>query len=172
MNIFFTSDDPIECAQHLDDKRLNKMIIESAQMLSTAIDRHGGIAPYRVAWKKHPCTIWTGDTNSNYEWHLELLLAMSNEYTHRYGKIHKTYTVTFDSLYNQRHLVEKGDLTPFPNCSLRKDIENVIEAYRFGFLIKWSKDKIKPKWTKREKPEWFFNLAKAYLSTEDIKDNK
>jgi hypothetical protein len=168
MNIFFTSNDPVECAQHLDDKRLNKMIIESAQMLSTAIDRHGGKAPYRVAWKKHPCTIWTGETRSNYEWHIRLLLAMSEEYTHRYGKIHKTYSSTFSILDSQKDLVQEGPLTDFPNCSLRKDVENVIQAYRLGFLIKWSKDKIKPRWTNRQRPTWLLELTQAYLSNQTI----
>lgn len=40
MNIFHTSDDPIECAQFLDTKRCNKMILESAQMLCTALYIH------------------------------------------------------------------------------------------------------------------------------------
>lgn len=37
MNIFFTSPFLSECARALDDKRLNKMIVESSQMISTAI---------------------------------------------------------------------------------------------------------------------------------------
>lgn len=166
MNIFFTSNDPKECAQHLDDKRLNKMIIESAQMLSTAIDRHGGCAPYRVAWKKHPCTLWTGDTRSNYEWHLALLLEMSNEYTFRYGKIHKSYSATYDVLESQKNLVQEGPLTSFPNCSLRKDIDDVIKAYKLGFIIKWSKDKIRPRWTNRNIPNWIHELTELSVSDE------
>ena len=36
MNIFFTSTDSRACAEALDDKRLNKMILETAQLLSSA----------------------------------------------------------------------------------------------------------------------------------------
>lgn len=37
MNIFFTSSNPYTCAIALDDKRLNKMILETAQLLSGAV---------------------------------------------------------------------------------------------------------------------------------------
>lgn len=37
MNIFITNENPRECASYLDDKRVTKMCLETAQMLSTAI---------------------------------------------------------------------------------------------------------------------------------------
>lgn len=40
MNIFVTSPCPIESAQYLDNSRVNKMILESCQMLFTALSYH------------------------------------------------------------------------------------------------------------------------------------
>lgn len=154
MNIFITSPDPVECAIALDDKRLVKMILESVQMLSTAIARHGGTPVYKVAWKKHPCTIWTGDSRENFEWHLALLKAMNDEFMGRYNKHHKAFLVGYEQLKAQSDIIPRCGLTNFPNCSLRKDVSDVHEAYRLGFIEKWKNDKRPPKWTGRSKPQW------------------
>lgn len=155
MNIFFTSADPVECAQALDDKRLVKMPVESGQMLSSAIYRHGGSPVYRVAWTKHPCTLWSGDSRENFEWHLEHLKAMNDEFVHRYGKDHGSFLACYNALKAQIQLIPSLGLTEFPNCSLRKDVQDVTEAYRLGFYIKWKNDKRSPKWTKRGQPAWY-----------------
>lgn len=62
MNIFVTDISPIVSAQALDDKRVVKMILESAQLLSSAIfinsqSIYNDI--YKPTHLKHPCTIWT-----------------------------------------------------------------------------------------------------------------
>jgi len=155
VNIFFTSNDPIECALALDDKRLVKMPIESVQMLSSAVARHGGVPIYRVAWSKHPCTLWSGDSKENFEWHLAHLKAMNDEFVHRYGKDHASFLAGYASLKAQADKLPSIGLTGFPNCSLRKDIQDVIEAYRLGFEIKWKNDKRPPRWTKRGHPAWY-----------------
>lgn len=155
MNIFFTSSDPVECAQALDDKRLVKMPVESVQMLSSAIFRHGGTPVYRVAWTKHPCTIWSGDSRENFEWHLEHLKAMNDEFRNRYGKDHGSFLAGYSALKAQIGLIAPTGLTPFPNCSLFKGVQNVHEAYRLGFYEKWKNDKRPPKWTNRSVPAWY-----------------
>ena len=61
MNIFFLDKDPIIAAQYHCDKHCVKMILESAQLLSTAHrvldedDAHPDL--YKVAHKNHPSTI-------------------------------------------------------------------------------------------------------------------
>lgn len=154
MNIFVTSNDPTDCARDLDDKRLNKMIIESVQMLSAAIHIHGGVPVYKPYWKKHPCTVWTAKSKANYEWHMSLLKEMNNEYVHRNDKNHKSFLIAYDKLLVQSNLLPDIGITPFVNCSARKDIDDVIKAYRIGLQVKWQNDKREPKWTKRGKPSW------------------
>ena len=82
MNIFATSESEVESALALDDKRIVKMILESGQMLSSALHRHGVNHPklYRPSYQKHPCTMWAGNTRSNFIWLIDHSLAMCTIY--------------------------------------------------------------------------------------------
>ena len=66
MNIFATNSDPALAAKFLDDKRVVKMCLESAQLLCTAVIECGGEAPYKSIHKNHPCSIWVRKSRSNY----------------------------------------------------------------------------------------------------------
>jgi hypothetical protein len=66
MNIFLPYKDIKSNVVSLDDKRLNKMILEHAQLLSTAIILCGGQASYKPTHKNHPCAIFTRKTKCNY----------------------------------------------------------------------------------------------------------
>ena len=60
------------------DQHLHKMILESAQMLSTAM-HHLGIQSdwlYKPSYPKHPCTIWVSSSPSNALWLCELALEL------------------------------------------------------------------------------------------------
>jgi hypothetical protein len=60
MNIFALHPDPrIAAAMHCD-QHLNKMIVESAQMASTALRHCGFRKPWMMkqAYPQHPCTLW------------------------------------------------------------------------------------------------------------------
>jgi hypothetical protein len=94
------------------DKHCIKMILESAQLLSTAhriLDGEeyvGKSASGRSArrWRlpdsretilysathmNHPSAVWCRLSNNNYNWLFCHFVALLKEYTHRYGKIHK-----------------------------------------------------------------------------------
>ena len=88
MNIFVLDDSPRESAVAHCDKHVCKMMIEYAQMLSTAhrvLDGDEVISEslYKVAHKNHPCTIWTRTNRSNYLWLFRLWKNLSMEYTLR-----------------------------------------------------------------------------------------
>ena len=88
MNIFAVDTDPKIAAQQLCDKHVVKMILESAQMLCAVFPK--GDAPYKRAFYNHPCTKWARESEENYEWLLSHAYAMCQEYTRRYGKVHKS----------------------------------------------------------------------------------
>lgn len=91
MNIFVTSTCPKICAQVLDNKRVVKMVLETAQLLSTAIFINSDITYdnlYKPTHVKHPCTIWTTANIENWDWLFRHFIALCEEYS----KIHKTYT--------------------------------------------------------------------------------
>lgn len=94
MNIFILDPNPRKSAEYHCDKHVVKMILETAQLLYTA---HWMLNPEGLlegAYKKthvhHPCAIWVRESLSNYTWTAELGYWLCKEYTHRYGKTHKT----------------------------------------------------------------------------------
>ena len=46
--------------------------------------------PYLPTMYNHPCTIWARSSKSNYDWLYCYALALGDEYTYRYGKVHKS----------------------------------------------------------------------------------
>jgi hypothetical protein len=94
MNIFVLSLVPREAAEYHCDKHVVKMILESAQLLYSA---QWVLAPatipetaYRKTHVNHPCAVWVRESIENYQWLIDLGLALCSEYTFRYGKVHKT----------------------------------------------------------------------------------
>ena len=93
MNIFFLDPDPDTCAQLHCDKHNVKMILEYAQLLSTAhhvID--GDDAPpgiYKVTHRNHPSAVWVRESIQHYRWLHKLLDACCLDYTRRYQRTHK-----------------------------------------------------------------------------------
>lgn len=116
MNIFYLDKDPIKAAQMSCDKHCVKMIVESAQMLSTAhrmidgkeyIDktksgrrikrwRHPNSNMEKTLYKAchtgHPSTVWVMESAYNYHWLYKHMMALNTEFKMRYGHVldHKT----------------------------------------------------------------------------------
>ena len=68
MNIFFLDDNPKLSAQMQCDKHVVKMILETAQMLSTSARARGHDVVYKSAYPKHPMTLWVGQSPDNFAW--------------------------------------------------------------------------------------------------------
>ena len=93
MNIFYLDKDPKVAAIVQYNKHVVKMILESAQMLCTAHRYYGNEdVPYKTAHLNHPSSIWVRQNTKHYFWLYEHMLALGEEYTHRYGKIHMSIT--------------------------------------------------------------------------------
>ena len=91
MNVFFLHDDPREAARMLGDKHVGKMLLESAQMLFTAVRKHGfDGGGYKSAYENHPMTVWVGQSYDHARWVLEHALELAHEFEYRYGHAHKT----------------------------------------------------------------------------------
>lgn len=155
MNIFVTDACPKLSAQSLDDKRVVKMALESAQMLSTALHEHNSPwKPYKVNHKNHPCTIWARTTRQNYMWLLEHFNALLTEYEIRYGKIHACAAHS-PNFHLYAECIPDGPLTPFANCTVYKETTDVIEAYRAFMLHKWNDLDVRcPTWKSGTFPTW------------------
>lgn len=99
MNIFVLSLRHHVAATALVDKHVVKMILESAQLLSTAFvcvvpeHRRTDVQCYKKTHANHPCAVWTRERKVNFVWLGLLSLAIGKEYTFRYKKIHKSESV-------------------------------------------------------------------------------
>ena len=96
MNIFYLNKDPKIAAIQHNDKHCVKMILEYAQMLSTAHiecdgdKRANHLSMYKKAHLNHPSTVWTRENEAQYNWLYELFVALADEYSYRYEKKHST----------------------------------------------------------------------------------
>ena len=103
MNIFFLSLDPSEIARMSCDQHVVKIQLEIVQMLYTAwhfaqqeeyiakyapFTKDGSRRGYKCAHPKHPMTMWVASSFENYMYACEIGIALTLEYTRRYGKIH------------------------------------------------------------------------------------
>jgi len=167
MNIFVLSDDFAKCAEWHVDKHIVKMPLELCQLLSTAhrvldgtlvnkkwilSDSRENIL-YSATHINHPCAKWVRESSRNYEWTYNLLLALFNEYSYRYGKVHGC-TKLKDSLSHLPNNIPIGKFTEPPQA-MPDDVKvqnNVIEAYRNYYR----KHKTHlANWKHREIPEWY-----------------
>lgn len=159
MNIFFLDKDPKLAAKYHCDKHVIKMILESAQLMSTAHFYLGypvntqkpGL--YKPAFEKHPCTKWVMESACQYDWLFSLFKELNEEYTFRYGKIHKC-----KELENKLKdlpgniLLNNWKDPPMAMPDDCKIENNVVESYR-NYYIKYKAKMCK--WKNREIPDWF-----------------
>lgn len=153
MNIFVSDTDPTLAAQALDDKRVVKMVLETAQIISAVAHRYGiDDAWYKLTHVNHPCTLWAGDSDLNLIWLLEHGKALSAEYTKRFSKTHASSAV-IQLGYKLVPVVPVKPSSPFANCTPYKDMP-IVQAYRTYLDDKWKADKRQPQWTVTGPPQW------------------
>ena len=160
MNIFYLDRDPGIAAQMCCDRHCIKMILESAQMLSTAhrvldsdeIANSKGL--YKMAHKNHPSTIWARANSENYEWLWKHMDALMKEYTYRYDKKHATERLLHE-LWTFPKNITHGDFTEPPQCmpEICKG-GDTVSAYQTYYILEkakiatWNNKRSAPKWWK------------------------
>lgn len=169
MNIFFTDRYPEVAAVHLDDLRLNKMILETAQILCVAY-RH--LFPfeaqtydkilYKVSHQNHPCSIWARKNHFNYYWLVKYLYYINKERLRRFNKEHKSYKQLWDIFISAPIAINEADFRAYcvhdlnftSNCTSQfKDLP-IFDAYKAYLRYKWTNYKRAPKWTNALIPYW------------------
>ena len=152
MNIFFLDWDVEKNAQYHCDKHVVKMILETAQLLCGVHHMTNGVyVPYKLSHKNHPCAIWARESLTNYLYLGELGLELSREYTHRYGKKHKSQEIIEWCLMNKPQIQDNGFTTPPKAMPDEYKTEDVIESYRKYYL---GAKKTFLTWKERQVPEW------------------
>lgn len=186
MNIFYLDWNTEICSQYHCDKHVVKMIIEYAQLMSTAhrlidgteyIDNSSGRKIkrwklnderenilYKASHINHPSAIWTRQGHATYSWLYSLWTNCLNEYTHRYNKTHACEKLRF-SLGKPPNRIADGNWSEPPqampdDCKMSG---NSIMAYRQYYIKKKNHF---AKWTKREIPFWYTHGVMDYVLTQ------
>ena len=165
MNIFVLDLNPTIAARMHCDKHIPKMCVEAAQMMASALRRHGATdeqmpltkagTPYKGGYHHHPCTVWAGDCEGNFNWLVHHAVALCEEYAKRFGKRHACHDPILDMSALEMTLIPNGiepmPLTPFAQAmpdEYRDD--DVVKAYRAYYhsktFAKWEKGTPAPDW--------------------------
>ena len=161
MNIFYFDKRPDDAAEMHCDKHCVKMILEYAQMLSTAHrvldedDAHPDL--YKIAHKNHPSTIWTRSSKQHYDWLFRLFRMLSAEYSLRYSdhnfKVHKTWDKLGKLLETAPKNIKDNGWGDPPQCMPDhcKD-DDVVTAYRNYYILEKNNFAV---WKYSGTPEWY-----------------
>lgn len=165
MNIFALHKDPQICAEYHCDKHVVKMIVETAQMISTTFEHYGEHKIYMLkpVFKNHPCTIWARQSYENLHWLIGLGYFLCKEYSKRYDKKHKYDGEFYHAVMKDLHFIEKDrfpeqGLTQF-YCAMPDDCKIIfngrlqpIASYRNYYR---NEKRSICKWKLGNVPTWF-----------------
>jgi hypothetical protein len=177
MNIFYLSSNWKRAAGMHCDKHVCKMLIEYAQLMSTAhrvidgtqyysktknghkIQRWLHPDPklerelYKASHINHPSNIWIRENEEHYTWLFLMFNELSKEYTKRYGKVHASWSkLNWILGFPPHNIVQKKWEDP-PQCmpdSCKTD--DVVEAYRQYYIKEKSNFAV---WKYSGTPKWF-----------------
>jgi hypothetical protein len=152
MNIFVLGKDPVLAAQNQCNKHIVKMVLETAQLLCSPFE--AGTAPYKRTHFNHPCAIWVRQSRDNFLWLCKHGKALSDEYTYRYRKNHKSLAVISwcEERVDNLSFLNNG-MTPFPQAmpsQYKRD--DPVEAYRAYYI---GEKKSFAVWSQRLPPSWW-----------------
>lgn len=171
MNLFLLSWNMDEAAQAHVDRHVVKMVLECAQLVSTAVrtlepERDDIDTFYRATHRNHPWARWARASGANFRFVCEFGAALGREYAHRYeGRRHKSLVVIERALaapparYEPFAAattidVENGGITlPVPQCmpdECRRECP--VDAYR-AYYASDAKRALHA-WRRRERPAW------------------
>lgn len=166
MNIFVVDKSPVICAQALCDLRLNKMILETAQLLCNAyrywhskeLVEYNKDIIYKVTHDNHPCSIWLKKDVSNYKWLLNYFYELNEERLVRTSKTHLSFTKLYNMLfeaspYSPTKYDYEVDFT-FNCANLYPSSGNVFTDYKLCLINKWLQDVREPTWHYRGPPSF------------------
>lgn len=155
MNLFPLDQDLTKCAQVTVDKHVVKLVTEANQLLSNSLQPN--IAPYRISHYNHPMSIWVRESKANFDWTVEYCQSLLNEYTFRYGKIHKGQSV-LDLIRHFQNTIAfpQNQATKMPRCfgtfkGIIPETDNVIADYRLYYKL--AKSHLF-RWKNRDVPKW------------------
>lgn len=180
MNIFYISTDPVQAAEWMVDKHVVKMILESAQLLSTAHRILDGVEVagksktgrnvkrwilndsrdpviYTATHVNHPSAVWCRQSVENYNWLVEHFHALGQEYTYRYNKKHKCFDGELAyMLSSPPNNLKTYEWTEMPSAMADeyKISNDPLTNYRHYYKVAKARMHV---WKNRQPPDWIFS---------------
>jgi hypothetical protein len=181
INIFYLDKDPVLAAQYQVDRHVVKMVVETAQLLSTAHRLLDGqeiivelkhkdtgkikkkrvwILPdnrndilYACTHRNHPSAVWCRSSVENYNWLVDHLHALGQEYTYRYGKTHATIKKCFYELQSPPYGLRAWDWSEPPSAMAKHYIVSNDSVLNYRNYYRYGKANLH-RWKNREPPAW------------------
>lgn len=151
VNIFFLDRDPTSAARYHCDKHCVKMILEYAQLMSTAHEGAPGV--YRPTHRNHPCSVWVRESRAHYVWLYALWTALLEEYSARYCRTHASSNLQDLLEHPPGSLGESRWLRDPPQAMPEEyQQEDTVSAYRA--YCKGAKASF-ARWSHSPQPHWW-----------------
>ena len=180
MNIFYLHNDTKICAELHVDKHVVKMIVEYAQLLSTAKRMIDGVkyqalsktgrkvqryrlpnpneeaTVYKAVHYHHPSAVWARSSTQHYNWLYNLFRELGKEYTHRYKRDHSTIELLKELLKNPPDNAPLNKIGTLPTPAMPDECivpGDSVASYRKYYIMK----KVRfATWKAPSKmPDWF-----------------
>ena len=179
VNIFYLDEDAKTSAMMHVDSHASKMIIEYAQLMSTAHRVLDGKQVKRLSKKNrllttydhpepqldhtlykschvnHPSGIWVRQSAKNYRWLYRMWTELNTEFMWRYGKDvpHESYRKLNELLFDIPKNMKEGVFTE-PTPAMPDDVKNEssLVAYR-DYYVKYKQHLAS--WKRRGIPDWY-----------------
>lgn len=158
MNIFYLSHGHGAAVRYHCDKHVVKQVLETAQILCTALQGRGLDLPYRPTHRRHPCVKWAARESRNRRWLARFGQALADEYEHRYGRVHKSAAVIDQCAgiigNGSRVQATPPNVTPFDDVPVPLSYQLYYVSEKLGFA----------EWTDRPVPSWIPSTLRTYCS--------
>ena len=138
MNIFYLDRNQIKAAEQHYNKHVVKMVLEAAQLLCTAHHLSGNPddVPYKKTHMNHPSAVWVRSSKANYLLCYEYMLALGNEYTRRYNRIHLTILKCKIPLSKVPGAIHAVDFCDPPQCMPDEfKMSDAVDGYKKYYEI-------------------------------------
>jgi len=139
MNIFYLDRNPKFAAKDHCDKHVSKMLLETAQILSTALFLNDISVPniYKPTHIHHPSVKWAAKNLRQFEWLKLLGVRLGKEFVRRYDKNHKSQQVLNEISWHMCQIPNWGDDTFTDPPQVMPDKykqDNTVQAYRDYYM--------------------------------------
>ena len=157
MNVFACDPSPEVSARSLADRHVVKMVLETAQILSTIVRELelDDSDLYKSTHLHHPVVVACIYDSGYRDWVTRHGRALAREYTHRYDRFHVSSFVLDRAAHRLRRLGPPSVLTSFP-LAMPEELQSddTHESYRRYLAAKYARWGPMARWTRRTRPVW------------------